>query len=117
MDKKKKDRLAAAGWRSGDTSEFLGLSPEEIEFVELKLALSSELKDVRAEHGLSQVELAERLGSSQSRVAKMEASDPSVSIDLLIRGLLAAGASKNDIASAIAKPAPTSRRNRPARSA
>ena|SRR5688572_342378 len=117
MDKKKKDRLAAAGWRSGDAAEFLGLSPEEIEFVELKLALSSELKDVRAENGLSQVELAHRLGSSQSRVAKMEASDPSVSIDLLIRGLLAAGASKNDIASAIAKPAAKSRRKRSARSA
>ncbi|MGQ0814040.1 MAG: helix-turn-helix domain-containing protein [Gemmatimonadota bacterium] len=98
-------------------TEFLGLSPEQIEFVELKLALSSELKDVRAEHGLSQIELAQRLGSSQSRVAKMEASDPSVSIDLLIRGLLAAGASKNDIASAITKPATKARRKRPARSA
>lgn len=117
MDKKKRDRLAAAGWRSGTASEFLGLSAEEIEFVELKLALSSELKDVRAKHGLSQIELAERLGSSQSRVAKMEASDPSVSVDLLIRGLLAAGASKNDIASAIAKPATRTPRKRSARSA
>ena len=103
MDKKKKERLAAAGWRSGDAADFLGLSPEEIEFVELKLSLSLELKDLRSERGLSQVELARRLGSSQSRIAKMEASDPSVSIDLLIRGLLAAGASKADIASAITK--------------
>ena len=110
MDKKKKDRLASAGWRVGDASEFLGLSAEEKEFVELKLALSSELKDIRVEQGISQVELAGRLGSSQSRVAKMEASDPSVSIDLLIRGLLAAGASKSDIASAIAKSAPKKRR-------
>ena len=117
MDKKKKERLAAAGWHSGNAAEFLGLSPEEIEFVELKLALSSELKDVRAENGLSQVELAQRLGSSQSRVAKMEASDPSVSIDLLIRGLLAAGASKNDIASAIAKPAAKRRSKSSVRSA
>lgn len=117
MDKKKRGRLAAAGWRSGNASEFLGLSPEESEFVELKLALSSELKDVRAEQGLSQVELAQRLGSSQSRVAKMEASDPSVSIDLLIRGLLAAGASKNDIASALAKRAAKPQRKRPVRSA
>ena len=115
MDRKKRDRLAAAGWRSGSAAEFLGLSPEEVEFVDLKLALSSELKDVRAENGLSQVELAQRLGSSQSRVAKMEASDPSVSIDLLIRALLAAGASKKDIASAIAKPA--ARGKRSARSA
>ena len=48
-------------------------------------------------------ELAKRLRSSQSRVAKMEASDPAVSIDLLIRALLAAGAKKKDIAKAIAQ--------------
>jgi predicted XRE-type DNA-binding protein len=105
MDKKKKDRLAAEGWRTGTAADFLGLTPEEAEFVELKLALSSELKDFRSEHGISQVELAERLGSSQSRVAKMEASDPTVSVDLLIRGLFAAGATKKDIAGAISKAA------------
>jgi DNA-binding XRE family transcriptional regulator len=105
MDKKKKDRLAANGWRTGSAADFLELSTEEAEFVELKLALSSELKDVRSEHGISQLELAHRLGSSQSRVAKMEASDPTVSFDLLIRGLLAAGATKTDIASAITKSA------------
>jgi DNA-binding transcriptional regulator YiaG len=103
MDKKKKDRITKGGWRSGTAAEFLGLSDEEAEFVEMKLALSSELKTLRSEHGLSQVELANRLGSSQSRVAKMEASDPTVSVDLLIRGLLAAGASKADIAGAIKK--------------
>lgn len=111
MDKKKKDRLAAGGWKTGNAADFLSLSAEEAEFVELKLALSSELKDVRSEHGMSQLELAQRLGSSQSRVAKMEASDPTVSVDLLIRGLFAAGGTKADIASAIAKSA----RKRPAR--
>jgi DNA-binding XRE family transcriptional regulator len=118
MDKKKKDRLAAGGWRTGSAADFLGLSAEEAEFVELKLALSSELKDLRSEHGISQLELAQRLGSSQSRVAKMEASDPTVSVDLLIRGLFAAGATKADIASAIGKRAtrrPT-RRNAQSRS-
>jgi predicted XRE-type DNA-binding protein len=105
MDKKKKDRLAAGGWRTGSAADFLELTPEEAEFVELKLALSSELKELRSEHGISQLELADRLGSSQSRVAKMEASDPTVSVDLLIRGLFAAGASKKDIASAITKAA------------
>lgn len=105
MDKKKKDRLAASGWKTGNAADFLGLSAEEAEFVELKLALSSELKDLRSEYGISQLELAHRLGSSQSRVAKMEASDPTVSFDLLIRGLLAAGATKADIAGAITKSA------------
>ena len=101
MDKRKKARLEAAGWKVGTSAEFLGLSPMEAEFVELKLALSSELKEVRSERGLSQIELAKRLRSSQSRVAKMEASDPTVSLDLLVRGLFAAGASKSDIAAAI----------------
>ena len=110
------DRLAKGGWRTGNATDFLGLSAEEIEFVELKLALSSELKDVRSEHGISQVELAQRLGSSQSRVAKMEASDPTVSVDLLIRGLLAAGASKVDIANAITKSARKRKARRTARS-
>ena len=105
MDKKKKDRLAAGGWRTGTAADFLGLTPEEAEFVELKLALSSELKDLRSDRGISQIELAERLGSSQSRVAKMEASDPTVSVDLLIRGLFAAGATKKDIAGAISRAA------------
>ncbi|MBI4520634.1 MAG: helix-turn-helix transcriptional regulator [Gemmatimonadetes bacterium] len=113
MDRMKRKRLESGGWRVGSVAEFLGLSEDEAVFVELKLALSSELRDRRQEQGLSQVELAKRLGSSQSRVAKMEASDPSVSVDLLIRGLLAAGATKNDIAGAIVR----RRRKRSARGA
>ena len=94
--------LEAAGWRVGSAEEFLELSEEEITFVELKLTLSETLKKRRISQRISQSELAKRLHSSQSRVAKMEASDPAVSIDLLIRGLLAAGAGKKDIAKAIA---------------
>jgi DNA-binding XRE family transcriptional regulator len=101
MDAKKKARLTNAGWRVGDASEFLGLTNEEIQLVEMKLALSRTLREVRSQKALSQVQLAHRLGSSQSRVAKMEAGDPSVSVDLLMRALLAAGASKDEIASAI----------------
>lgn len=101
MDKKKQERLSNGGWRVGESAEFLELTPEEAAFVEVKLALSSTLRDRRADQGWSQGVLAERIGSSQSRVAKMEASDPTVSMDLLIRGLLATGASKKEIASAI----------------
>jgi DNA-binding transcriptional regulator YiaG len=103
MDRKKKTKLDSSGWRVGSAADFLGLTPEEAAYVELKLTLSSELKERRTETGLSQVELARKLGSSQSRVAKMESSDPTVTVDLLIRGLLATGASKKDIAGAIAK--------------
>lgn len=102
MDQKKQERLEQAGWRVGSVQDFLGLSAEESVFVELKLALSHSLRERRTECGLTQTELARRIGSSQSRVAKMEASDPSVSLDLLVRGLLATGASPGDIAEAIA---------------
>lgn len=104
MEKAKRENLEAAGWRVGSAEEFLELTPEEASFVELKLALSSELRERRTREGLSQTQLARRLGSSQSRVAKMEASDPSVSVDLLIRGLLAAGASRRDIGRALGQP-------------
>jgi predicted XRE-type DNA-binding protein len=109
MDKAKRKRLEEAGWAIGSAADFLDLSSEEAAFVELKLALSEELRARREDQGLSQTALAKKLGSSQSRVAKMEASDPSVSVDLLVRGLLAAGASRKEIASAIA-PKPASRR-------
>ena len=101
MDTAKRKRIEDAGWRTGSAEDFLGLSDEEATFVEMKLALSSALRDQRTSRGITQAELARRLGSSQSRVAKMEVSDPTVSVDLLLRGLLAAGATRKDIAGAI----------------
>jgi DNA-binding XRE family transcriptional regulator len=83
------------------TSEFLGLSSVEEELVEMKLALSARLRKTRESGNLTQTDLAKRMGSSQSRVAKMEAGDPTVSLDLLIQGLLAAGATRRQIASAL----------------
>jgi hypothetical protein len=115
MDKAKRKRVEKAGWRVGSVAEFLELSPAEAAFVELKLALSAALRERRAAQGLSQVELARQLGSSQSRVAKMEASDPSVSVDLLIRALLVTGASGKDIGGAIVKARPKQRRRAAAR--
>ena len=102
MDEIKRQRLEAAGWKIGEAEEFLELSPEEAALIELKLALSRRLKEMRREHRLSQAELAMRINSSQSRVAKMEAGDPTVSTDLLIRGLLSTGATCKDIADTIA---------------
>jgi predicted transcriptional regulator len=103
MDAAKRKRLQKAGWKVGSARDFLGLSEEEAAFVELKLGLSERLRARRVELGLSQSALAKRIGSSQSRVAKMEASDPSVSLDLLVRGLLATGATQREIAAAIAR--------------
>jgi ribosome-binding protein aMBF1 (putative translation factor) len=96
-------RRKARGWNVGDTTEFLGLSEQEAALVELRFALSRSVRERRLKLGLSQVELASRLGSSQSRVAKLEAADATVSLDLLIRGLLALGASRREIGRALAE--------------
>jgi predicted XRE-type DNA-binding protein len=101
METAKRQRLEAAGWKAGTVAEFLGLSPEEEAIIEIRLSLSKSLKKIRQQEQLSQQKLAENINSSQSRVAKMEASDSSVSIDLLIKSLLSLGATREDIAMAI----------------
>lgn len=97
MDAAKKKRLQDAGWRVGSVQEFLGLSDAEAELVEMRVALGTGLKARREGAKLTQTALAKLLESSQSRVAKMEAGDPSVSLDLLIRAHLALGAGRADI--------------------
>lgn len=106
MDKKTKKRLAEAGWESGDAKDFLGLTDAEAEFIEMKLALADDLRTRRVERHLNQTQVARLVGSSQSRVAKMEAADPSVSVDLLIRTLLKLGAARTDVAKAVARRTP-----------
>jgi DNA-binding XRE family transcriptional regulator len=103
MDVKKRKRLEAAGFAVGSAAEFLDLAPEESALLEMRLALSRALRDRRERAALTQTTLARRIGSSQSRVAKMEAGDPSVSLDLLIRALLAVGASRREVGRALAQ--------------
>jgi DNA-binding transcriptional regulator YiaG len=105
MKSTKRARLEAHGWRVGSAAEFLELTPEEAAFVETKLALSKSVRERRTAQNVSQTVLAKRLKSSQSRVAKMEAADATVSIDLLLRALFALGARPKDIATAIQKKA------------
>jgi DNA-binding XRE family transcriptional regulator len=90
-------RLRAAGWKAGSAAEFLGLSESEAALVELKLALVGAVRRAREKRGLSQIDLAQRMHSSQSRVAKIEAGDASVSLDLIVRALIAAGADRKDV--------------------
>ena len=97
MDKRKKRKLASRGWKTGSVAEFLNLSAEESAYIEMKLALSNELRERRKRNKLTQAELAEAIESSQSRVAKMEAGDPTVSIDLLVKSLLALGVSRKEL--------------------
>jgi len=101
MDNEKKARLEAHGWKVGSTEEFLGLTSEESAYIELRLKLSDAVREYRRKKRLTQVQLAELLQSSQSRVAKVEAADESVSLDLLIRSLLALGATHQDLAKVI----------------
>lgn len=91
MDKEKKEKLERAGWRVGSTADFLGLSTEEEEIIELRLALSRGIKNRRLQSKMTQEKFAKQLGTSQSRLNKMEAGDPSVSFDLLIKGLVCSG--------------------------
>jgi predicted metal-binding transcription factor (methanogenesis marker protein 9) len=91
MNKAKRKTLEKGGWKIGTVAQFLGLSKEEAAFVEVKLRLAKQLLDRRRTLKMSQVAVAKKIRSSQSRVAKMEAGDPSVSIDLLVRSLIALG--------------------------
>ena len=101
MNPAKRKKLMAAGWKVGSADEFLNLSPEEVQIVEMKLALSDSLRRRRLRKHLTQAQLARLLSSSQSRVAKLEAGAPGVSLDLLCRALFATGATADDIARAL----------------
>ncbi len=101
IDEAKQRRLAERGWRVGSADDFLDLSVEESAYVDLRLRLSDALRAKRQQQRLTQVEVARRIKSSQSRIAKMEAGDASISLDLLIRSLFALGASNRDLAEAI----------------
>ncbi|WOD41550.1 helix-turn-helix transcriptional regulator [Nodosilinea sp. E11] len=96
MDQSARDRLTKQGWQVGTVSDFLDLSPEETILIEIKLALSRALKE-RRQQRMTQAELAEKMHSSQPRIAKAENGDASVSIELLLRAILATGASPQEI--------------------
>ena len=114
MKKSKRDRLRAAGWKVGSTREFLGLSDEEEALIDLKLGFAEFLRGERKKRGLSQAELAKRIGSSQSRIAKMEAGEASVSLDLMFRVAFSLGLTPSAMAKAMIK---TERSNRAGRKA
>ena len=82
-------------------AELLGLTPEDEAIVNIRLALYRKLKEARARSGLSQSALAERIGSSQSRIAKAEAGSGEISLDLILRAAIASGADAREIGEAI----------------
>ena len=103
MRESKRSKLAAKGWKLGSAKDFLGLSAQEVAYIELRLKLANGLKMRRGTRGVTQTQLARALRSSQSRVAKMEAGDPTVSLDLLVKSLLALGTSNRELAAIIAR--------------
>jgi len=98
MKEERREILEAAGWKVGTAEEFLELTEAEAALIDMKLALADGLRDLRSKKSLTQTEVARFIGSSQSRVAKMEAADSSVSMDLLVRTLLRLGASPETVA-------------------
>ena len=101
MNKEKRELLEAHGWKVGDTQEFLSLTDEELEYIDIKIALSEKVREIRKRKNLTQKQIADLIGSSQSRVAKMEAGDPSVSLDLQVKSLLALGISREELGETI----------------
>jgi DNA-binding XRE family transcriptional regulator len=103
MEKTKKNKLESKGWTVGDIDGFLGLDEAEMAIVEMKVALAKALVEKRKRSNVTQVNMAKIIGSSQSRVAKIEKADSSVSLELMIKSFLSLGATKKDIVRVFAK--------------
>ncbi len=103
MRQSKRQKLESKGWKIGGAKDFLGVTADEAAYIELRLKLAEGLKARRHSRGVTQMQLAQTLKSSQSRVAKMEAGDPTVSLDLLVRSLLSMGTSSRELAAIIAR--------------
>jgi ribosome-binding protein aMBF1 (putative translation factor) len=103
MNKRKEKTLEAAGFRFGDAEDFLGLNEEERRLVELRVAVSRAVRRLRERRHLTQQQLATKLKSSQSRIAKIEAGAADVSLDLLFRGLFAVGGGLADLTTAVGR--------------
>jgi predicted XRE-type DNA-binding protein len=97
MNREKRRALEAAGFVFEDAEDFLELTIEERRLVELRVAVSRAFRARREQQHLTQEQVAKKLKSSQSRVAKMEAGAADVSLDLLFRGLFALGGSLKDL--------------------
>ncbi len=101
MEKAKKNKIESKGWKVGDIDQFLGLDSAEMAIVEMKMALAKTLIEKRKKSKITQINMAKLIGSSQSRVAKIEKADPTVSIELMLKSLLSLGTTRKEIAKAI----------------
>lgn len=97
MNKAKRKAVEAAGFTLMDAEDFLELTEEERRLVDLKVALSKVVREQRLKRHMTQSEMAKRLKTSQSRIAKLEAASPGISLDLMFRGLFAVGGKVSDV--------------------
>jgi len=104
MDSARRRKLEAAGWKFGTVEEFLNLTPDESQLIELRLALCEALREERSRLKLTQAEAAEKLQTTQPRVSRMESGDPSVSLEALFQSLFKLGVSNRTIARKISRP-------------
>jgi len=91
MDAAKRKAIEAAGWKVGDTADFLDMNDDERQLLDTRVALAMAIRQQRAVSKLSQKQLGARLKTSQPRVAKIERAASDVSMDQLVRALTAAG--------------------------
>jgi transcriptional regulator with XRE-family HTH domain len=101
VNRAERKRHEEAGWQVGSVADFLGITEEEAVYIDLRVRLADALKARRQAARLSQKAFASTRKSSQSRIAKAEANDPSVSLDLVIRSLIALGVNLGELASII----------------
>jgi DNA-binding XRE family transcriptional regulator len=97
VDRETRARLEAAGYKIGDAEDFLQLNDAERRMVELRLRVSQLIRERRQTESMTQQQLASKLGSSQSRVAKIEAAASDVSLDLAFKALFATGGTMRDL--------------------
>lgn len=81
--------------------ELLGLSDADVLLIDLKIVLKAAVKKHRLKVGMTQKALAELIDSSQSRIAKLEGGDSSVSIDMMINCLFHMGVKELGLASIV----------------
>ena len=101
MNTNKLKRLEAAGWKQTNIKEVLSLTDADVEYIETKLALTKNLRTLRHKKGVTQTELARQMHTSQARVARIEAGDPTVTIDQMLRAYFSLGATRRELAKAV----------------
>ena len=91
MDSEKRKALEAAGWRFGDAADFVGMTRDESQLLDARIEAALAVRRQREAMKLSQKQLANRIKTTQPRVAKIERAAPDVSLDQILRAFAAAG--------------------------